>query len=141
MNPWTALIGPVVGAFNRWRDRVQEIKLKKHELRVKKLETSAQIAITKAEAEVTLLQRRAEADIDWEMASIANSSWKDDGLTVYTLVLLTCLFVPPLQPYIEEGFRILGQLPMWFQVMVAVVFGSAFGVRVFTNFKSLVKSK
>lgn len=139
---WTSaipIIGSLIDAGREWLGRRHEVKLKKHEADLKQIEVKGQVEVAKAEAEIKALHRRAEADIDWELLHIQNAGWRDDGVTIYTLALLTALFVPYTQPFVKAGFAILGELPMWFQVMVAIVWSAPFGVRVFDNFQKLVK--
>jgi hypothetical protein len=140
---WTAaipIVGSIIESFNGWRERRHEIKLKQHEVKIKEVEVEGEVKVAKATAEIQMLHQRATADIDWELLHIQNAGWRDDGVTVYTLVLLTALFVPYTQPYVRDGFEILGELPMWFQVMVAIVWSAPFGVRVFDNFQKLVRT-
>jgi hypothetical protein len=140
---WTAaipIVGSIIESFNGWRERRHEIALKKHEVKIKEVEVKGEVKVAKAQAEIEALHRQAVHENNWELLHIRHAGWRDDGITIYTLALLTALFVPYTQPYVQEGFRLLGTLPAWFQIMVAIVWSAPFGVRVFTNFKALIKA-
>lgn len=138
---WLNIFKPLVGVFNGWRQRRHEIKLKKHELKLTKVESEARIAEARAQAAIDRLGQRLEADINWEILSIKNSGIKDDFLTYFTAGVVLMVFLPWTQPYMLEGFEALQSTPYWFQVIVLVVYSSAFGVRAFNAFKSLLPSR
>ncbi len=107
---------------------------------MKKLDLKYELAEAKVHAEINYQQRKLEGEINWELESIKNSGWKDEWLTILTSAVIISCFIPALQPYTQEGFVILGTLPLWFQVMISVVYSSAFGVRAFGKYKQLVST-
>jgi len=135
---WLSIFKPLVDAFNGWRSRKHELRIKKHELKVTRIVSEANIAEARAKAAVDRLGQRQEADINWEVLSIQNSGWKDEYLTILISTSLILVFIPWTQPFVLEGFRALEETPTWYQVIILIVVGSAFGVRAFTNFQSLV---
>jgi hypothetical protein len=78
--------------------------------------------------------RRAEAsegrDHDWETLSIKNSGWKDEATWVVLSIPMVCVFIPPLQPYIAQGFIHLETTPDWYTWMVVMIYCATFGIRV-----------
>lgn len=142
MSIFTSLLGPLTEAFNKWRDRKHEIKMADHELKKTEIVAEADVRKAKADAEIRMWSERQSADISWELESIKNSSWKDEYLTLFTTAIILATFIPYAQEYVATGFNILtNNTPIWFQVMAAVVWSSAFGVRVFTSFKDIVTTK
>ena len=142
MSWFTLLIKPVTEAFTGWRERKHEIRMAEQNLKITEVETEAKVIVAKAESQIKMNQNRQVHEQTWETNAVANSGWKDEYLTLYTTTLLTACFLPWTQEYVRTGFQILTtDTPVWFQVVVVIVFSSPFGVRVFTGFKSLVTGK
>jgi len=137
----STVFGPAIDAFNGWRDRKHELKLKKHELKMTEVEAESRIKVAHAEAAINRAAERQSANIDWEIMSIRNSGWRDEYLTIFTTVIVTMVFLPWTQPYMLDGFDSLNSTPTWFQVAIIIVFGSAFGVRAFKPFAGLLNRK
>lgn len=116
-------LGPIGDYFDRKRQR-------KHE--EFKLEMGLKTAKAKAAAERVLAGH--QADVDWEIQSIKNSGWKDEYLTILTSVVLVLIFIPQTQPLIVGGLASLDATPLWFQLIMLMVYASAFGIRIFDNF-------
>jgi hypothetical protein len=134
---WDSIVGSLLGKVAPAVADYYKTRLElKHKLKLTKIE--AEIAIE--QAKVNMAAAEQQHNFNWELLSIQNSGWRDDGLTIFTVVILACTFLPWTQEYVAIGFDVLTeQTPVWFQAIVGVVYGSAFGVRVFTNFKNLVK--
>lgn len=107
------VIGKVVEAGTRWFEKRAEIAEAKHTAR---LEIEA---------------KKATADIDWDqiMARASASSWKDELLTIWAVVVLTLVFLPWTQEWALAGLRGLEAAPEWFQILIITVFAASFGVR------------
>lgn len=95
------------------------------------------IKAAKTEAEAAVLVNSAKSVDEWERVQAQNSrdSWKDE----YLIVLLTapiplCMF-PDLAAHIQEGFRVLGTLPEWYQWALIAGIGASFGIKVTNRFK------
>jgi hypothetical protein len=128
-----ALLGKVAPKVADHFTKKMELK---HQLDLTKI--NAKIAIE--QAKINMTQAEQQHNFNWELLSIQNAGWRDDGLTIFTMVILAATFLPWTQEYVTIGFDTLtNSTPIWFQAIIAVVYGSAFGVRVFTNFRNLVK--
>lgn len=138
MSWWKPLLGPLVEVFNGWRERRHELKMARHDLKKAKVYAEVDIAKARAQAAIDRLSARQEADINWEILSIKNSGWKDEYLTIFTSLIVLMIFLPWTQPFMLEGFEAMQATPVWFQVMVLVVYSSAFGVRAFQAFRGLL---
>jgi len=44
-------------------------------------------------------------------------------------------FIPPLVPYVEQGFAVLEQIPQWYRYYLGVIVAASFGVRQVINYK------
>lgn len=123
----TSLLKPIVDYFDRRRHR-------KHEEYVMEMELKK----AKARAAAERVATGQMGDINWELESIRNSGWRDEYLTVLTSIALVLVFVPQTQPYVIAGFEALERTPLWFQMVVLMVYASAFGIRIFDNLKKVI---
>lgn len=113
----------------------------KHRGEIKKLEREGEIKLKtlSIEKQAEAISKQEDNVQAWELASIKNSGWKDEYLTlVLTLPAILC-FIPGMAEIVAAGFKALQQTPTWYQVCLLVAVGSAFGVKVFTNFKAALK--
>jgi len=121
------LVGPVTDFLDRRRTR-------KHE----EFRMEMELKKAKAMAAADRVAKGQQADIDWEIESIRNAGWRPEYLTILTTVVLVLVFVPQTQPVVIAGFDSLERTPMWFQIVVLMVYASAFGIRIFDNFKKVI---
>lgn len=83
----------------------------------------------KGERVAKLLSEGLAADASWEMEQIRNAGWKDEaGYLAFLGAVFGC-FLPQSAPHVLEGFRILGQTPVWFQIAAVAVLLAPFGIR------------
>lgn len=99
----------------------------KHDLALEKLR--GEIEYEKANTAAWL--KLAEHDANWELAQINNSGWKDEFVLLLLSVPLVLVFIPPLQPYVLNGFSVLDACPAWYRWLVVVIFAAIYGVRVY----------
>ena len=85
----------------------------------------------KAEAEAAVMVKQAEAVADWEtaMARSSQQSWKDEWLTILFSIPLVLAFIPATVPYVDEGVRVLQNMPDWYHYALSVIVAASFGVR------------
>ena len=87
-----AILGPIGAIASSWLDGRNE-----------KIRADTKVKVAKAEAEATVMQKKATGEIDWDVtqAKASESSWKDEWLTVvFTLPLILLLFGPIIIPTI-----------------------------------------
>ena len=91
----------------------------------------------KAQAKHNRDIKEIEQTSDWEalQAQNAGSSWKDEWLTLLFSIPLIMCFIPPLVPYVEQGFAVLEQIPPWYRYYLGVIVAASFGVRQVINYK------
>ena len=106
-----------------------------------KLESDKRIAEAVTVSKIKRLETGQQGDIAWENLSIQNSSWKDEFWTIVLGIPAVLCFTPWGAPLVAAGFEALALTPGWYQTLFSVAVGSAFGVRTFTNFKSLMKGE
>ena len=89
-----------------------------------------------SEAKQARLRHAAENQAEWQayMAQASRQSWKDEAWTICFITICIMCFVPALQDYVAEGFRLLGQTPQWFQWACLASIGASFGLRSFERF-------
>ena len=100
----------------------------------KKAEQAASAAKKKAEAIV--YERKANAEIDWDLEAIKGSasSWKDEWLTILFSIPLILAFIPGMEEVVANGFAQLQAMPEWYQYSLGVIVAASFGVRSATKF-------
>lgn len=141
MNWLNVLLGPVTEVFNRWRDRKHEIKVMKHDLEIAEVEGKIEVTKAKTLAMIEQSGKRLDADITWESLSIKNSGWKDEYLTLLMTLPFIGAFIPVVQDYVHLGFEYVDGMPFWYQIVLMVIVGAAFGVRAWGAFVKPLQMK
>lgn len=115
-----ALIGPIASLAGTWMSG---------HIDKQKANTEASVALKKAEAAV--YERKASADIDWDIEAIKNTgtSWKDEWLTILFSVPLILAFVPGMEGIVERGFEQLDKAPEWYKYSLGIIVAASFGFR------------
>ena len=110
------LLGPIANIATTWLEGKQE-----------KAKAKQQLEVAKVQAQV----KRVEQDGSWEEKAMDASadSWKDEAWTILFIIIIGMCFVPPLQPYVREGFAALEDTPEWFQYAVYASIAASFGLR------------
>ena len=70
-----------------------------------------------------------EANWDEVQADGAKSSWKDEWLTILVSIPMVMAFIPGCEHYVKEGFRVLSEMPSWYQYLVGATFAAAYGMK------------
>lgn len=106
-----------------------------------KLEGDLAISKAKTDANIKKIATGQVADIAWEKTSLEQSGWKDEYWTIVLSIPMIMCFIPGLVTYVERGFMVLQQTPLWYRYVVGLAIGSAFGVKSVTNFMTLKKGQ
>lgn len=131
---------PILTAFNFVKDLVVQ-PLKDYGERKKiKLESDKRISEAVTQSKIKVIETGQAADIKWENLSIENAGWKDEFWTVVIAIpMVLCFIGEEGAQIVTDGFIALSTTPVWYQTLVGVAIGAAFGVRKFTNFRQLMK--
>jgi len=83
------------------------------------------------DGKISKSKAKAKANENWDVAaqSSSNTSWKDEWLTILFSIPLIMCFIPPMVPYVREGFNALESMPSWYQYMLSVIVAASFGVK------------
>ena len=113
---WQALIGPVVNLVGGHFERKAEEKRAVHQ---RKMESIKQ-------------------DANWENihASNASNSWRDEFFSILFSIPLVLCFIPPLVPYVRDGFAVLETMPEYYRMLLGALVASSVGIRGLTKWKS-----
>tara|TARA_R110000744_G_scaffold277232_2_gene389631 strand:- start:213 stop:569 length:357 start_codon:yes stop_codon:yes gene_type:complete len=91
------------------------------------------IDIQKAAIERETKALTNEANWNTVQAKASSESWKDEWLTLLVSIPMVMAFVPSLVPYVEEGFKVLEGMPIFYQSLVGGVFAASFGLKKLSN--------
>ena len=114
-----AILGPLGSIASSWLEGRNE-----------KIKANTRVKIAMAEAEATVMQKKAAGEIDWDVAQAkaSETSWKDEGLTVaFTLPLILLLFGE--EERVNNFFVALGNCPEWYQYLLGTIVAASFGFR------------
>jgi len=97
------------------------------------IDSKAKVKAAEAETKMKI----ATGEISWEQAAIEASadSWKDEAWTICFIAIVLASFVPPMQPYMEQGFKNLEAAPNWFSWAMYASIAASFGIRTMKGFK------
>lgn len=119
------IITTLLGIGGNWlQGRAERAKLKE--------ERKTEVERAKNE----LIKNRENAEINWDntMAEGSKDSWKDEFWTIILAIPLVMVFIPPLVPYVEQGFEVLDKtVPEWYLYALGMAISAAFGFRKLTN--------
>lgn len=87
--------------------------------------------IVRVEAESKAMLIAAESVASWEQlqAKAAESSWKDEYLTLILSAPFIAAFYPGAVPYIQAGFDAMSQTPEWYQWSFMAAICASFGIK------------
>jgi len=122
------LVKPVTEIFKGWQAR-----------KAAKLESDLAIEKARTLAKIEHIKTKQQADIAWENLSIDRSGWKDEYFTIVLSVPAILCFIPGMVDYVRAGFDALSGCPDWYEWMLGIAVGSAFGYRKIADFMSLKK--
>ena len=115
----SAILGPLGAIASSWLDGRNE-----------KIKADTKVKVARAEAEATVMQKKATGEIDWDItqAKASESSWKDEWLTVvFTLPLILLMFGE--EERVNNFFLALTNCPEWYQYLLGTIVAASFGFR------------
>ena len=132
-------IATEIGGFFRDRqklkakkaERKDELLVAKHTSQVESVKRKDELIAAKHAAKVAKAKQRVVAVTDYDNLVVAESrnTIVDEVLIGWTLLIITCLFIPPLALYAQAGFTALGAAPTWFQLCVIGIYIRTLGLR------------
>ena len=114
-----AILGPVGSIASTWLEGRNE-----------KIKANTKVKVARAEAEASVMEKKATGEIDWDItqAKASEDSWKDEWLTVvFTLPLILLLFGE--EERVNNFFLALSNCPEWYQYMLGTIVAASFGFR------------
>ena len=120
-----SILTPLVGLATQWFQNYQ-----------KKAEAKANSEVILEQAKAEVMRKQATLNGDWDLEALRgqSASWKDEWFTIVLSLPFLGAFVPPLQPYVKEGFAILEGLPDWYKAAFGVAVAASFGFRSYATF-------
>ena len=132
VNPVFGLVKGLLSPVSEW---LKARQARKHA----KLQSDLEIAQAVTKAKIERLATGQQADIAWENLSITNSGWKDEWFTIILSIPAVLVFIPGMSKYVYDGFQALKECPDWYNWMLGIAVGSAFGYRKIADFMKLRK--
>jgi hypothetical protein len=97
------------------------------------------IGVINHQLELSKLERIAEInamkDVSIAQVEESSKSLKDEWLTIFISAIITCCFIPSLQPFMIKGFEILKSAPTEILYAILIVFMGSFGVNILDKYK------
>lgn len=133
MTWFSTLLGPLINGVGNYLKAGQELK-------AKRLERKDELELLKHKAKIARIERGDNTERDYDLVVLQNaaSTIIDEVMIIWTLSIVTCLFIPSLAPYALEGFKQLEQVPMWFSLIVVGAFISKLGLRFLFSGRTLL---
>jgi len=122
------LISPATEIVKGWQAR-----------KAAKLESDLAINTARTASIIHTLKTKQEGDIAWENLSIDKSGWKDEYFTIVLSIPAILCFVPGMVEYVVAGFNALRGCPDFYQWMLGISVGSAFGYKRIADFMAIKK--
>jgi hypothetical protein len=105
---------------------------KRQKLKEIELEGRTRIAVAQAEAEIARLNKMVDAEIDWDREAVrqAQSSWKDEYLTLLLSAPMILAFLGEWgRQAVSDGFDAIAKAPEWYKVAFLAAIAASFGIR------------
>ena len=117
-------LGKLFGAGETW----VEAKAKQA---VAKVEADTEVIVANAKSKATIAEKDAEAANDIDLITAKNKHLTImDNVVVFTFLgTYVAMFIPPIQPYIAQGFDNFKDAPEWFQYIMYGIVISELGLR------------
>ena len=123
-----SIIRPIIGIF----DIDAETRKIKTAGRQKIASAKINLKVAKINAKAKIEDTRATNDISYDMQVLMNrgKSITDDILLLSFVLLVVCHFVPPLQPYMRNGWFAMGydHAPWWLEFGIVGILVSTLGL-------------
>lgn len=103
-------------------------------LEKKKVEAAGKIAIEQAKIDMQVQKADQLFELDRIGATDMRYSWKDEWFVVLLSAPFIMCFIPPLAPYVKQGFEILkDSTPEWYRWAFLGAIVASFGLRTWFN--------
>jgi hypothetical protein len=111
----------------------------KRKLKQAKVESELRVTEAVTTSNIDLAKAGKMHDIDWSItqAKASTTSWKDEYWTIVVSIPAIMSFVPGMSPYVVQGFDALSHTPEWYQQVLLIAIGAAFGVVAWKKLKGM----
>ena len=120
------IIGPIVSAIgsiaNSWLEN-------------RKVKAQGNIDITKAKKDAKVTKTKQMGEMDIEAMKGMQFSWKDEYILVLMSIPIIMAFIPPLVPFVKEGFAVINTMPEWYKWSWMGIVTATFGLRTWMGWR------
>ena len=90
---------------------------------------------SKAKQEAKITAIKSVENWDAIQAQGSHNSWRDEWFVLVLSIPMIGAFIPSLVPYIEEGFRVLDNMPEYYKGFLAAAIAASFGLKSLASWK------
>lgn len=106
---------------------VTELISKRSELKAEAEKQTRDIQAALQTKKLEQIDKAADYEQAWNLAQVNNSGWKDEFWTIVLSLPFIGCFLPGLQAYVLEGFKVIESTPEWYRYFVGIAISAAFG--------------
>jgi hypothetical protein len=125
MNVFKTLVGLFTG--DGFVKPVTELLTKKSEIKAAADKQRSEIEAALQTKKLEQIEKSGDYEQAWNLAQINNSGFKDELWTIILATPFVACFIPGLQSYVLEGFKIIETTPEWYRYFVGIAISAAFG--------------
>jgi len=104
-------------------------------LETRKVKAEGSIKITQAKIDAKIARVAAKSHMDLAAQTGMQYSWKDEYLVILLTAPVILCFIPGLEQYALNGFKILESTPEWYRWALTGMIAATFGIRTWAGFK------
>lgn len=127
-----SILGKILGASADVLVKpITDLLTRRAELKAAKHQAELAAVVASGERAARAISEGLAADAGWELESLKAHAggWKDEAVLIVLSVPLILCFFPGTAPAVLEGFGVLDKTPDYFKLLVVVIYGAIYGVR------------
>lgn len=129
MSIFTSILGKLVGgtAGQAVVEYFQQRQKLKQDLELAKLQGKIDLEKAKAQYEIQKLQ--SDTQLEHDQLTSPGNALRQDWVLLLLSTPLVMAFIPPLQPYVDQGFSVLDKCPVWYRATTVTILLAIYGIR------------
>jgi hypothetical protein len=120
------IIGAIVGVVG---------KIAGSWLETRRVKAEGKIRLAAADIDARIKKTEQMGEMDIEAMKGMQFSWKDEYILVLMSIPIIMAFIPPLVPYVREGFAVIDTMPEWYKWSWMGIVTATFGLRTWMGWR------